>query len=481
MASVPSPFLSLYIGVSHLITISRNLARQIASVTKRTLSLSQRQFSTHVARFQAGPDGLTITATTTQAAVQYHDSTPCESCELFVPLECLKTVGNIKDEPATLESIAGQLQAKWQDGAVPRTAVWPFRDAQAMSAFPPSPGNFVENSPELLIAISEAMLATDANPTRFALNCLRLSGSDGSIAATDGRQIYKQSGFNFGFEEEVLFYPSPAIVGKELPTKTNIGFARTEEHIVLRNGPWTFYQPIEKDRRFPRIEDVIPRNSGIGTTLKLSRTDAKFLNDSLNRLPAIDETNQPVTVDLNGRVAIRARSAQDAQPTELVLQTSQRNGREVRLATDRRFLSRAIELGFESIYFDDDNHPAVCDDGHRTFVWALLAKDGIVAPAPQSTIIESPISHSYQKPSTEQPHAMKTKTTPPPKPEAPEQIPSDSKPSKSPIEQAVTFRDELRNMLGQANELIRSLKRQKQQQRLMQSTINQLKQIQAVG
>jgi hypothetical protein len=459
-----------------LITISRNLARQIASVTKRALSISQRQFSTHVARFQAGPDGLTITATTAQAAIQHHDADPREKCELFVPLDCLKTVGNTKETPVTLEMIEGQLQAQWQDGAVPRTAVWPFRDEQAMSAFPPSPTAFVENPSELLIAIRDAMLATDANPTRFALNCLRLRGSDGSIAATDGRQIFKQSGFHFGFDDDVLFYPSPVLSCKELPMNTIIGIARTEEHIVLRIGSWTFYQTIEKNRRFPRIEDVIPSKNGIGTTLNLSRSDSKFLHDSLNRLPAIDETNQPVTIDLNGHVAVRAKSAQDIHPTELVLQTSQRDGREVRLATDRRFLLRAIELGFESIYFDDDNHPAMCDNGNRTFVWALLAKDGIVAPAPQATIIESPCSQPNHKPSREKPHPMKTKT-----PLPPEQNPSDSKPSKSPIEQAIVFRDELRKLLGNLNELIRTLKRQKQKQRLMQTTLQSLKQLQAVG
>jgi hypothetical protein len=434
-----------------------------------------------VARFQAGPDGLTITATTAQAAVGYHDPVPRESCELFVPLDCLKTVGNTKEDHVTLGMNEGQLHAQWQDGAVPRTAVWPFRDEQAMSAFSPAPAMFIDNPPELLIAIREAMLATDANPTRFALNCLRLRGSDGSIAATDGRQIFKQSGFQFGFDDEVLFYPAPVLGCKELPTNTNIDFARTDEHIVLRIGHWTFYQPIEKDRRFPRIEDVIPRNNGVGTTLNMSRTDARFLNDSLNRLPAIDETNQPVTVDLNGRVAIRAKSAQDAQPTELVLQNSQRDGREVRLATDRRFLSRAIELGFESIYFDDDNHPAVCDNGSRTFVWALLAKDGIVAPAPQTTIIESPSSQPNHKPPREKPKSMKSKSPPPLKQESTEQKPPDSKPSKSLIEQAIAFRDELREMLGRANELIRSLKRQKQQQRLMQSTLASLKQLQAAS
>ena len=50
-----------------------------------------------------------------------------------------------------------------------------------------------------------------------------------------------------------------------------------------------------------------------------------------------------------------------------------------------------------------------------------------------------------------------------------------------PIEQAIAFRDSLRTAVVQANELIRSLKRQKREARLVQSTLASLKQLQKVG
>ena len=50
-----------------------------------------------------------------------------------------------------------------------------------------------------------------------------------------------------------------------------------------------------------------------------------------------------------------------------------------------------------------------------------------------------------------------------------------------PIEQAITFRDSLRTAVIQANELIRCLKRQKREARLVQSTLASLKQLQKVG
>lgn len=51
----------------------------------------------------------------------------------------------------------------------------------------------------------------------------------------------------------------------------------------------------------------------------------------------------------------------------------------------------------------------------------------------------------------------------------------------SPIEQAIAFRDALRTAVVQANELIRSLKRQKREAKLVQSTLGALRQLQKVG
>ena len=51
----------------------------------------------------------------------------------------------------------------------------------------------------------------------------------------------------------------------------------------------------------------------------------------------------------------------------------------------------------------------------------------------------------------------------------------------TPIEQAIAFRDSLRTAVVQANELIRSLKRQRREARLVQTTLASLKQLQQAG
>ena len=468
-----------------MITITRSVARQIATLFRKALALSNHQFANQFVQLQAGPHGLTIQAATAQCAVAYHETTPIPSCVLQAPLEMFKTVSGTKSDLVTLvETEDGKVIARWQDGAVPRQGQWNCRGERPVADMPELPASFTDNPPEFVAAIREAIATMDANPTRFALNCLRLRGVDGSVAATDGRQVFKHSGFDFGFSDEVLFYPANVMDAKDLPTDKPLSLGRTETHLVFTRGPWTFYQQIEKERRFPRVEDVIPQVSGNGSTLEWQANDAAFLVVSLRRLPGTEDTNQPVTIDLNGKVAIRAQANSDAQPTEIVLQNSRRGGAEIRLATDRRYLVRAAQLGFDRIYFPSDVVPAVCDDGRRTYVWALLSKEGIIAPTATATVIESPTSPgtavakprpvvpiTNHIPIEEPVNSMKTNASPAVARKTTQPQSTAPAPSGSSIEQAIALRNQLRGMLTNTNVLISSLKRQKQQQRLMSAKV----------
>jgi hypothetical protein len=89
-----------------------------------------------------------------------------------------------------------------------------------------------------------------------------------------------------------------------------------------------------------------------------------------------------VTVELNGRVAIRAQDRDASPPTELVLNRSSRVGDEVRFCTDRTLLSRALELGFGEIAIQTRNNRWCAATSAARTVWALLTPDGAIGPAP---------------------------------------------------------------------------------------------------
>ena len=110
---------------------------------------------------------------------------------------------------------------------------------------------------------------------------------------------------------------------------------------------------------------------------------------ALDRLPGGEELNSPATIDLNGKVAIRARGAEQSRITELVLNRSSYSGPPIRINTNRRFLSRALELGFGEVGISDVEAPMVCREDHRIYAWQPLGGDAAIEPAEDVTRIES--------------------------------------------------------------------------------------------
>ena len=122
--------------------------------------------------------------------------------------------------------------------------------------FHDEPATFANNPPTLLQALYDASQCTDANSTRYALGCLHFHL--GRIDATDGRQLLVQSGFNFGFDGEILAHGTDVFGCSELPQDQSVLIGKTDKHLVVRVGPWSFYLEIQKEGRFPRILDIIP-------------------------------------------------------------------------------------------------------------------------------------------------------------------------------------------------------------------------------
>jgi hypothetical protein len=271
-----------------------------------------------------------------------------------------------------------------------------------------------------------------------------------------------------------------------LPTDDQVSIGRTEEWLAMQVGPWTFHFRLNVDGRFPRVEDCIPRDSSATTTLEIAEGDAKFLLDNVKRLPVADDWNRPVTLDLNGEVVIRAKTEDNQPTTELVLGNSTRSGEAVRINTNRDLLARAVSLGFRQVRFIAADQPAFCRDKNRTYVWAPLGPDGAIPSAKNTNRIESskgPTSKvvAKAKPTTRSqiPTMSASKTNPNGNGRTAQAAATEAEVA-SPVEQAEALRDSLSDALSKTRELIRSLKRQKKQSRIVESTLASLRQLQTV-
>jgi len=453
--------------INPLFTISRSLAQHVAKVFRRALPPARNLAADYPLQIASGPDGLSIRSATPQIAVEYREPTPLPEAALIVPWELFHTAASSKRDPVTIVLTAdGVVLARWQEGAIPQATQWMVPDASRLTEFPTMPELLAENPPALRQALRDAFDTTDMGSIRYALGCIQFRGKEGSLAATDGRQILIQGGFRFGFDEELLVERASVFGDAGLPTDQPLHVARTENSVVVRLGPWTFHLAIRKEGRFPQVEYVIPRASSASSTLELHPADRKFLAASLPRLATEDGVS--VTLDLHGSIAIRSKSQAAHKPSELILTNSHRSGDQVCLATDRRFLERAIEMGFDRLSIFGPDSPVCCCDASRTYVCALLRRNSVLEADAQAEQICSPPSGPLSPR-----HRKKRRLTPPLQgPSMPHPLDttavqtcdaSATHPARkntnracsSSSDQAIQLRNELRQFLRRLNEMIR--------------------------
>ncbi len=487
-----------------MITFPRALARSFQQTLRKAGLLSRSpSVGTLFVRLTADAEGLTLQSSNPQLSVTLTLPLASEPDTFAVPAQLLVDCSDGRIGEVSLTCAEHQILARWTERGIPHERDYLPFELQKLPPVPPLPTAWTENPPTFLEALRQAMASTDPDSLRYAIGCVQLDGAAGCLRATDGRQALVQSGFQFPWTEALLIPGSKLFEAAALPRDAVVQIGRTTDHVVLRIGAWTLAFTIQTSGRFPEIERIIPAESAITTRLALDPADATFLSERLDQLPRDDDPHHAVTVDLNGAVAIRARRSTTAQPTELVLRRSQRTGDEIRLATDRRYLQRALELGFRDIGFISSEKPALCRDAARQFLWMMLDAESTVPPADDAVQVDSlqeapphatgPISDALTPPSTRglaprrrsKPLTATSLSTPPSTPRTvmtKPLPPKDTLPTEGElIAQLLELRLQLRSAEQALVAIARQLRARRKQQQLVKSTLASLKQLQTLG
>jgi hypothetical protein len=440
---------------------------------------------------RAGADALRIQAVSDNLALEYRQPGQYDTEQLIVPRALLASVEGRTSEPVTLEmQQAGGLLVSWNDGGIPRVVEQPSADAAGIDVrLPPLPDSFASNPSELRHALQAAATILDRDGSRYALDCLQLRGSEGKIVATDGRQILVQSGFQFPWTQELLI-PGTKLFGcPELAEQEGLDVGLTDNWVAFKTAAWTIWLPVNSAGRFPKIDDLIANPTAASCRLLMAPSDAAFLQQALERVPSDDEMNEPMTLALGGQVVVRLKPASGTRTTELVLSNSTLQGEPVAIHSNRRFLAKALKLGFREVCFVGPRAPALCDDGRRQYLWALLDPDNVIAASADAIRVES----AAQLPSSPIHRHTRRRLTMTVNSGASNGVSTNGRHRARPvkpalsghahscIEQAIFVRTALRETLVHTNELIRSLKRDKRRSRLVASTLASLKQLQKVA
>ena len=356
-----------------MIEIPRSMLRQFRAVLRRSGSPLEAQREVSAVRCRTGSAGLALEAVRTEVAIRCQTEGSRPEMALTFPVSLLAQVEGRKDDPVTLERVSDSAgRARWAENGVPRVAEFELVSPDSVLAFPDVPRRFTPMPPKFGPALAEVIRTTARESVRYALTRVQLRGKDGSLVGTDGRQLLLQRGFTFPWSEDLLVPAITALTGKELLEQGPIGLGRTKGHVALRLGPWTFLLAIDTTGHFPNVDAVIPKARGPACRLVLDPADAESVARVLSKLPSKSE-EQAVTLDLATPPAIRFR-VNEGPVTEVGLPRSTASGKPVRLVSDRRFLLRALELGFGEIHVQDAETALCCRDAERMYVWMPLGK-----------------------------------------------------------------------------------------------------------
>jgi len=307
-------------------------------------------------------------------AVDYHQPGTLAEDRLVVSARLLADCEGRREEPVVLErGPDDSVRARWYDAGVPQQREYTLASSETTVEFPKLPQRWLPQGPELLPALLAAAQTAARDSVRYALNQMQLQGKTGQLVATDGRQLLIHSGFRFGWHDSVLVPALPVWGCKELRAAEAVSLGRTESHVFVRVGSWTFALAIDREGRFPNVADIVPAQTARRTTWTLTAPAAALLARSLPRLPGGNDHEQLVRVDLNLPVAVRARGVNDTALAELPLPDSQVNGPALRFCGNRQYLARALALGFTRFELVNADKPVVACDERRTYLWMPLA------------------------------------------------------------------------------------------------------------
>ncbi len=383
-----------------MIEISRALARRLRLVFRKSVPIGTMRGQRSPLSLLAGKDGLLVRSHHPEVMVEFHQPGPSPLAEMGFPGEALDEFEGRGDVSVILEPIGAEaVRARWEDGGVPQVRDYRSPDKEKLPPFPKEPLTLVPIEPGLLKALDEATWFSAQDGSRFSLSKLQLRGRKGEVIATDGKQMLLQKGFTFPWDDDVLI-PALGVFGiKELAQEGRLLLGKTDTHLCLRIGPWTFLLLLDGTGRFPDAEAAIPSLKSNVTTCKLSPDDASFMTQALPRLPGKGGDHEPVTLDLNGRVAIRAKGEGQEYATELVLSRSTVSGPSVHVVCNRLFLGRAVLLGFHEFHVAKASAPVVCRDERRTYLWMPLDPAAAIPPGDSDLRISS-CGSSFSPPSS---------------------------------------------------------------------------------
>jgi hypothetical protein len=456
------------------LSIPAGAARAFRAALRRLAGPRARRVREPFVRVRAGPEGLALEASLDEAAL-------CLRVEGAAPPAALAILAGALDRWAAAVSAVeltplgpAVAQARWQGPDGLKEGEINTVTPESLPPFP-APGRLAPLGGDGLRALVEAARSAALDTGRLGLTRVQLRGQRGQAVGTDGRQLYLRGGLTLPWDDDLLVPAAPVLACRGLAQAGEAGIGRGDNHVTLRAGAWELALPIDRACRFPDVDGVLPAERALPTRLRLAPEDVSMLLATLPRLPGKDGHNAPITLDLTGKVAaVRAQAEGDSAVAEALLRGSEVSGPPFRLAMNRRYLLRALQLGFTEVRAGKPGTPLVCADERRTYLWMCLDGDA-VAPAARPLRVGVTTQPTPVAPPVKE-GAVPDPLPPPHRSNGADKARGDGPPS---LEDLITEVEELRGTLHgvavRLGRLVAALKGQRRQARAVEAAVASLR------
>ena len=368
-----------------MIELPRDLIRRYRAALRKSVLVSDRRGPCFSILCQSGKHGLTLSCQEGDIALGYRLPGNLADDVIALPGKLLADLESRGPGTVQLEQTSPSKGKATLIGAGASQSM--EFDTISPESLPPPPhpaGKPTQLDPAFLTALAEAARTTNKDSARYALQYIVLRGKDGAVVATDGRQLLIQRGFSFPWQDKVLIPGLPFFGSREMPTDQPVLLGRSGEKVSLEIGPWLLSMKTDNSLHYPDVDAIIPSIKGSPSRLHLDRRDADALQQALPRMPGRDMEHSPITLELANPIRVQVHDGKTAI-AELVLAQSRVEGPVVKACMDRRYLLRAVELGFNQVMVVHPDKPLMCQDEKRVYLWMPLGN-----PAPSQKQAASP-------------------------------------------------------------------------------------------
>jgi hypothetical protein len=457
-----------------MFTLTRRRARLLRAAVRRCEPKGRPRGPDAALRVISGRQGTFVYAPLEEVTIGFRLPTPqSNERSLSVPMELLARVEGTEDSPATVEATsATEGRAAWTDRGIPKSTTFGIT-AKDCTDMPVMPAKFTVVDSSLLDALHEAGRCTAKEATRYDLIRLQVRGSAGQVIGTDGKQALVRGGFTFPFNDDLLVPAVPLFGMREWAGESPVRVGRTPTGLCVGIGDWLAWLTADKEGRFPDVGSVIRRNSG-GVKLQIGDDDAASLLAGLPKMPGADEELAPVSIGVGRSCVLRARPSEGDRPVEVRLSNSCFEGPPTVWTMDRRYLHRALLLGFREFSSRKAGDSLLASNGPNSYLFAQLDASSAIGSAGNDQPDPEPVAHPAVSKPVLSLSQRRTDVKPPdplPKPD-----PGDGEPF-DPLAEAEALRAMLGEALTRSSRLVASLKNYRRQRKAIESAWSSLQQL----